>query len=180
MLQKGFTLIELMIVVAIIGILSMIAMPSYQDYTRRTYVAEGLALSSMARLAVAEHYSTTGEWPWSNAEAGLPAANKITGQGTQGIALAPGKKYTGAISEDSSTTDIVIYFNEKVMGQLYPSPAPSDPNDIGITSYVNTLTLTPEITAGSIRWECKAKGFDLKARWLPASCRSTMDWPYNL
>lgn len=180
MQYKGFTLIELMIVVAIVGILSMIAMPSYQDYTKRTYVAEGMALASGAKSAIVEHYSTTGKWPGNNSEAGLPAANKMTGQAVQGIALARGRDHVGGAIEDGGVTDIVIYYNEKLMGQLYPTPAPADPTEEGISGYVNTVTLSATVTEGSIRWICTARGFDVKARWIPPSCRNTLEWPYNV
>jgi type IV pilus assembly protein PilA len=59
-IQKGFTLIELMIVIAIIGILAALALPQYQDYTIRTKVGEGLALAAAAKIAVAETYQSTG------------------------------------------------------------------------------------------------------------------------
>jgi type IV pilus assembly protein PilA len=73
MKHKGFTLIELMIVVAIIGILAAVAIPQYQNYVARAQVAEGLALASGAKTAIAEYRSTTGEWPADNAAAGLAA-----------------------------------------------------------------------------------------------------------
>ena len=69
-LQKGFTLIELMIVVAIIGILAAIAIPAYQDYTIRAQVSEGLSLASDIKAGVAEYMAQTGDWPADLAEAG--------------------------------------------------------------------------------------------------------------
>jgi type IV pilus assembly protein PilA len=69
--QQGFTLIELMIVVAIIGILAAIAIPAYQDYTIRAQVTEGLNLASDLKAAVAEAYANDGDWPANNAAVGI-------------------------------------------------------------------------------------------------------------
>lgn len=69
--QKGFTLIELMIVVAIIGILAAIALPAYQDYTIRAQVTEGLNLAADLKAAVAENYAGSGQWPADNAAVGI-------------------------------------------------------------------------------------------------------------
>ncbi|WP_448098456.1 pilin [Luteibacter yeojuensis] len=73
-MQKGFTLIELMIVVAIIAILAAIAIPQYQDYTKRAKVSEGLVLADAAKLAVSETYQAKGDWPADNAAAGYQTA----------------------------------------------------------------------------------------------------------
>ena len=73
-IQKGFTLIELMIVVAIIGILAAIAIPAYQDYTIRAQVSEGLSLASDVKAGVAEFMAQTGDWPVDLIEAGLGAS----------------------------------------------------------------------------------------------------------
>jgi len=76
--QKGFTLIELMIVIAIIGILAAIAIPAYQDYTIRSQVSEGLTLAAAAKAAISESFANTGKAPLDRVEAGLGAANTPT------------------------------------------------------------------------------------------------------
>lgn len=86
--QKGFTLIELMIVVAIIGILAAVALPAYQDYTKRSHVSEGLSLAGGAKTAVTEYYSSNGTWPTTNAQAGIASAASIKGNAVRQVQVA--------------------------------------------------------------------------------------------
>ena len=104
--QKGFTLIELMIVVAIIGILAAVALPAYQDYTKRSHVSEGMALGSGAKSSVTEFYSSMGRFPASNASAGLAADTDIKGNAVTKVTVGTGGLITityNAKVEDGKT-----------------------------------------------------------------------------
>ncbi|EMU1803947.1 pilin, partial [Neisseria gonorrhoeae] len=79
-LQKGFTLIELMIVIAIVGILAAVALPAYQDYTARAQVSEAILLAEGQKSAVTEYYLNNGKWPANNGAAGVASASTIKGK----------------------------------------------------------------------------------------------------
>jgi len=89
-MQKGFTLIELMIVVAIIAILAAIAIPAYQDYTIRAQITDGLSLASGSKTAVAEYYQNRGGYPATNTVAGVAASTSIIGNFVTGTVITAG------------------------------------------------------------------------------------------
>ncbi|EMS5468746.1 pilin, partial [Neisseria gonorrhoeae] len=89
-LQKGFTLIELMIVIAIVGILAAVALPAYQDYTARAQVSEAILLAEGQKSAVTEYYLNNGEWPEDNTSAGVASASDIKGKYVQKVEVNNG------------------------------------------------------------------------------------------
>ncbi|HEZ4840662.1 TPA: pilin [Neisseria meningitidis] len=89
-LQKGFTLIELMIVIAIVGILAAVALPAYQDYTARAQVSEAILLAEGQKSAVTEYYLNHGTWPKNNTSAGVASSSTIKGKYVQSVEVKNG------------------------------------------------------------------------------------------
>ncbi|HFB6399658.1 TPA: pilin, partial [Neisseria gonorrhoeae] len=89
-LQKGFTLIELMIVIAIVGILAAVALPAYQDYTARAQVSEAILLAEGQKSAVTEYYLNHGIWPEDNTSAGVASPSDIKGKYVESVTVAKG------------------------------------------------------------------------------------------
>ncbi|ENV8150930.1 pilin [Neisseria gonorrhoeae] len=89
-LQKGFTLIELMIVIAIVGILAAVALPAYQDYTARAQVSEAILLAEGQKSAVTEYCPNHGEWPKNNDKAGVASPSDIKGKYVESVTVENG------------------------------------------------------------------------------------------
>lgn len=140
---KGFTLIELMIVVAIVGILAAIAVPAYQDYTKRAKVSEALGMADAAKSAVAESYQSNSDtFPTTNAAAGLLAASDVTSTYVTSLSVGAGGAITVTLKSISSGID------------------------------GKTVVFTPAAPAqegGPVTWTCNTGTLD--GRYLPQNCR---------
>lgn len=142
--QAGFTLIELMIVVAIIAILAAVALPAYQDYLIRAQVAEGFSLTSGAKVAVEEYHWATGVAPTDNTAAGLETAANIRGRYVSSVAVGDGGAITVAFAQPSANAKIAA----------------------------SELQLVPDWSSdGSTVWTCDGPGTTLDVKYLPTVCR---------
>ena len=139
--QKGFTLIELMIVVAIIAILAAIAIPAYQDYLVRTQVSEGAVLTDGAKTAISEFYSNKGYFPPNNTSAGLALAASING------------KYVSDVNVGTT------------VGRITATFGPGANKAIQTQDFV----LSAITSAGAVGWSCTLS--TVSQKYLPTSCR---------
>ncbi len=147
-MQKGFTLIELMIVVAIIGILAAIALPAYQDYMGRSQMTEAMTLASGAKTSVAEFYSNKGYFPATNESAGLATSTMIKGKYVASTILGTGNQ-AGKIIATMAQNGVAA----------------------GVANL--TLTLSPITSSGAVSWKCSGSGATGEtAKYYPSSCRN--------
>jgi type IV pilus assembly protein PilA len=144
-MQKGFTLIELMIVVAIIAILAAIAIPAYQDYLIRSQVSEGAVLSDGAKTAIAEFYSNKGVFPTTNQSAGLALPTSIAG------------KYILSVDAGAAPGIIKATFNATAANKAIQGKV------ISFSAITHT---------GSIAWTCTNAATNVDPKYLPSSCRN--------
>ena len=156
---KGFTLIELMIVIAIIGILAAIAIPAYQDYTIRAQASEGLTLASSVRVAIGDYYAQNGTWPTGMTGGGTalnftakPSGNYVTQVDTAGggITITYGGKANAALT--GQTLGLIAYT--------------SSAGDIGWACGRNTALPTGATTSGG------TGPTSVVNKYLPKNCQS--------
>ena len=164
-IQKGFTLIEFMIVVAIIGILAAVALPAYQDYTVRAKVSEAILAGSQCRTSITETFQT-------NSSTALPVANTWgCEQNITGIAASAATKYvlsivTTALGKVTITTTADASLKDAKSTTIDMTPLKNDGAGLG------TAMTTSDINLTVFQWKCgPGSATPMNAKYLPGSCR---------
>lgn len=174
--QKGFTLIELMVVVAIIAILAAFALPMFQDYTKRTRVAEGLAIADGLKTQIVEAYASNSAWPSSNADAGLAASSKLNGSAVSGIKVTSSTVGMGGNAVPSgvgtAVGSITITYTNKIDATANKIVLMA--YDTGTAAVAGSGgTAGTAAASGVMRWICRpaASPNGVSARFLPPECK---------
>ncbi|HEZ5821299.1 TPA: pilin [Neisseria meningitidis] len=164
-LQKGFTLIELMIVIAIVGILAAVALPAYQDYTARAQVSEAILLAEGQKSAVTEYYLNHGEWPANNSSAGVASASDIKGKYVKEVTVA-----NGVVTATMLSSGV----NKEIQGKKLSLWAKRQD---GSVKWFCGQPVTRAAPAGTNNDEVKAatgtNGKQIDTKHLPSTCRDT-------
>ncbi|HEZ6009562.1 TPA: pilin [Neisseria meningitidis] len=159
-LQKGFTLIELMIVIAIVGILAAVALPAYQDYTARAQVSEAILLAEGQKSAVTEYYLNHGEWPANNSSAGVATSSKIKGKYVKEVEVK-----NGVVTATMASSNVNKEIKDKKLS-LWAKRQDGSVKWFCGQPVTRTATNADDVTA-----DAAANGKKIDTKHLPSTCR---------
>ncbi|HFC8218373.1 TPA: pilin [Neisseria meningitidis] len=163
-LQKGFTLIELMIVIAIVGILAAVALPAYQDYTARAQVSEAILLAEGQKSAVTEYYLNHGEWPGNNTSAGVASSSTIKGKYVEKVTVA-----NGVVTATMLSSGV----NKEIKGKKLSLWAKRQ--DGSVKWFCGQPVTRDNASADAVKADTAANGKQIDTKHLPSTCRDASD-----